>query len=151
VTLLVITAVDGAPLSENCTSAFCTAIAETPSTRCEVWCFAEDPTLLRLTGSDQIANDDYPRSNSEADGESARGKSKRPDPLYYRQRRPDRPFGIIFMGLRITEIDQHAVAPELRDEPIKSSNFRRNSGMVTAIPTSIRFDLLMSMSSPAGT
>jgi hypothetical protein len=31
VTLLVITAVDGVPLSEICTSAFCTAIAETPS------------------------------------------------------------------------------------------------------------------------
>jgi len=31
VTLVVITAVDGAPFSETCTSAFCTAIAETPS------------------------------------------------------------------------------------------------------------------------
>jgi hypothetical protein len=77
---------------------------------------ADNRLLLSSARSDQIA--DYDQSGGNAD--AGLQWSSRLQPVHRLdlfQPRPDRSLGIILMGLRIAEIDQHAVAHVFRHEP----------------------------------
>ena len=85
----------------------------------EVRRLADDCLLLSSTRSDQIADYDQPGSNAHAGLQWSAGlqSANRLDQL---QPRPYRPLGVVLVGLRIAEIDQHAVAHVLRYEPAEA-------------------------------
>ena len=85
----------------------------------EVRRLADNRLLLSSTRSDQIADHDQPGGNADAGLQWSTGlqPTHRLDQL---QPRPYRPLGIVLMGLRIAEVDQHAVAHVLRHEPAEA-------------------------------
>ena len=90
-------------------------------TRRQVRRLADDAALLRLSSSDQVADDNEPRGNADAGLQG----SIRLEVGYRRnqlQRRANRPLGVVFMGLRIAEIHQHAIAHVFRHEPAEAAN-----------------------------
>ena len=88
-------------------------------TRREVRRLADDRLLLSRTRSDQIADYDQPGGNADAGLQWSTGlqPAHRFDQL---QPRPYRPLGVVLMGLRIAEVDEHAVAHVLRYEPAEA-------------------------------
>ena len=89
--------------------------------RREVRRLADDAALLRLARSDQVADHDQPGGNADAGLQ----RSVRLEPGHRRdqlQPRPHRPLGVVLMGLRIAEIDQHAVAHIFRHEPAEAAH-----------------------------
>ena len=85
----------------------------------EVRRLADDAALLRRTRSDQIA--DYDQASGDADAGLQWNTGLQPaHRLDQLQPRPYRPLGIVLMGLRIAEVDEHAVAHVLRHEPAEA-------------------------------
>ena len=82
---------------------------------------ADDAALLRLARSDQVADHDQPGGNADTGLQGTRRleRGHRRDQL---QPRPYRPLGVVLMGLRIAEIDQHAVAHVFRHEPAEAAH-----------------------------
>ena len=75
-----------------------------------------DASLLRLARADKIADDHQPGGDSNARVERlASGCVELSDAFDQRQAGPDRTFGVIFVGLRIAKVDEHAVAHEFGD------------------------------------
>ena len=81
---------------------------------------ADDRLLLRRTRSDQIADDDEPGRDADARLQAERGVFELAHSFDQLQPGPHRPLGVVLMGLRIAEIDQHAVAHVFRDEPAEA-------------------------------
>ena len=80
---------------------------------------ADNRLLLSSTRSDQIADYDQPGGNAHAGLQWSAGlqPAHRLDQL---QPRPYRPLGVVLVGLRVAEVDQHAVAHVLRYEPAEA-------------------------------
>ena len=98
--------------------------------RREVRRLADDAALLRLARSDQVADHDQPGGNADARLQRERAIlscGHRRDQL---QPRPHGPLGVILVGLRIAEIDQHAVAHVLRDEPAEAVHGLRDALLI---------------------
>jgi len=80
---------------------------------------ANDRLLLRRALADQIADDDKPGGNADADGEPLRSTDlqARHRRCYF-QRCPHRPLGVVLMSPRIAKIGQHTVAHEFGDKAV---------------------------------
>ena len=78
--------------------------------RREVRRLADDRLLLRRARADQIADHDQPGRDADAGLQATRAVLSPAHRLDQLQPRPHRPLGVVLMGLRIAEIDQHAVA-----------------------------------------
>jgi len=97
----------------------------------EVRRLADDAALLCGTLADQIANHGEPGGDAEPHTQLLpRGQSA--DRLDYRQPRPHRSLGIVFMRLRVAEIDQHPVAHVLGDKPVEAADRRGDDAVVVA-------------------
>ena len=102
------------------TTMFGSAIALQP--RREVRRLADDAALLRLARADQVADDDQPGRDADTGLQRQRGvlsAAHRRDQL---QPGPHRPLGVVLVGLRIAEIDEHAVAHVFGDEPAEAAH-----------------------------
>ena len=60
------------------------------------------------------------------------GRVEPGDRVEQRQPGADRPLGVVFVRLGISEIDQHAVAHVFGDEPGKAANSLGNDAMIGA-------------------
>jgi hypothetical protein len=85
----------------------------------KVWRLPDDTSLLRLSRSDQIANDDQPSSNPHA-GLKGSAELQSVNRLDQLQPRRYRSLGVILMRLRIPKVHEHAVAHVLRYEAAKT-------------------------------
>ena len=98
--------------------------------RREVRRLADYATLLRLSRPDQVAN--YDQASGNADTGLQRSirleAGHRRDQL---QPRPDRPLGVVLMGLGIAEIDQCAVAHVFRHEAAETAHGLGNASLIS--------------------
>jgi hypothetical protein len=85
----------------------------------EVRRFADDRLLLRRAFADQIADDDQPGSDPDAPLELYGPDIEATDCVDDVKPCPDRPLGIVFMRLRVAEINQHAVAHVFGDKAVE--------------------------------
>ena len=89
--------------------------------RSEVRRLADDAALLCVARADQITDYDQPSGNSDASLQGSVGfertDSTNPLPVH-----PHRPLAVVLVGLRIAEIDQHAVAHVFRHEAIETAH-----------------------------
>src|SRR5215471_18415405 len=85
----------------------------------EIGGLADHRLLLRRAFADQIADDDKPGGNPDADGKPlcSTGLQTRHRRCYL-QPRPHRPLGVVLMRPRIAEIDQHPIAHVFGDKPV---------------------------------
>ena len=90
---------------------------------------ADHRLLLRGARSDQVADDDEPRGDADAALQRRLGgeRSHRGDEF---ERRPYRALGVIFVRLRISEIDERTVAHVLGDEPAEALDALRNALLI---------------------
>jgi hypothetical protein len=87
--------------------------------RREIGGLADHRLLLRRALADQIAYDDKPGGDADADGEPLRSTGLQPrDGGGYFQPAPHRPLGIVLMRPRIAEIGQHPVAHVFGDKAV---------------------------------
>jgi len=101
--------------------------------RGEVWGLADHRLLLRRAFADQIADDDQPSGNTDADGEPLRSAGlQAPHRRCYFEPRPHRPLGVVLMRPRKTEIGQHPVAHEFRDKAVIARDNAGNSVLIGA-------------------
>ena len=91
----------------------------------EVWCLTDDAALLRLSRSDQIADNDQPGGDADASLKWSTGTSSSP-PLDQLQPRPHRPLGVVLMGLRDSRNTR------ARRRPCTSQRTRRSGCTVSA-------------------
>jgi hypothetical protein len=78
-----------------------------------------DRLLLRRALADQIADDDQPGGNADADGEPLRSAGLEPrHGRFYFEPRPHRPLGVVVMRPRIAEIGQYPVAHVFGDKAV---------------------------------
>ena len=82
---------------------------------------ADDATLLCLPRSDQVADDHQPGRDADT---ALQGNVmlERTDSTNQLQPRPHRLRGVVLMGLRIAEIDQHAIAHVFGDEAAEATH-----------------------------
>jgi hypothetical protein len=101
--------------------------------RGEVGGLADHRLLLRRAFADEIADDDKPGGNTDADGERlcSTGLQARHRRCYF-QPRPHRALGVVLMRLRIAEIDQHPVAHEFGDKAVIARDDAGNGVLVGA-------------------
>ena len=96
--------------------------------RREVRGIADDPALLRLARSDEVADDDQP--GRDADPHVQR-RARRGDQLRrgLDNREPGLhgALGVVFVGLRIAEIGEHAIAHVFGDEAAVALDAARRS------------------------
>jgi hypothetical protein len=78
--------------------------------------------FLRWACADQIADNHQPGGDPDARLQFDGFDIKATDSVDGPQPRPNRPLGIVLVGLRIAEIDQHAIAHIPTDEAIESGN-----------------------------
>jgi hypothetical protein len=72
---------------------------------------ADDSLLLRCAFSDKVAYDHQTSRDTHPDPLPRTGmEAREPDRFHDAKSRPNRALGIIFMGARIAEVDQHTVA-----------------------------------------
>src|SRR5215472_14255644 len=99
----------------------------------EVGGLADHRLLLRRALADQIADDDKPGGDADADGELLRSTG-----LQARHRRryfepgPHPPLGVVLMRPRIAEIDQHPIAHEFGDKPVIARDNAGNRVLIGA-------------------
>ena len=80
-------------------------------------------TLLRRALADQIADHDQPGGDADPHLQiRASTPAERPTASITRQPGADRPLGIILVGLRVAEIDQHPVAHVLGDKAVEAAD-----------------------------
>ena len=88
--------------------------------------FGVSPTtavLLRRASADEIADHDEPRGDADAHLQGdARGSVQLRRRLDERKPSLDRAFGVVFVGLRIAEIGEHAVAHIFGDETAEAAH-----------------------------
>jgi hypothetical protein len=101
--------------------------------RREVGGLADHRLLLRRALADQIADDDKPGRNANADGEPLRstGLQTRHRRCYF-QPGAHRPLGVVLMRPRIAEIGQHPVAHEFGDKTVVARDDAGNSVLIGA-------------------
>ncbi len=101
--------------------------------RREVGGLADHRLLLRRALADQIADDDKPGGDADADGEPLRstGLQARHRRCYF-QPRPHRPLGVVLMRPRIAEIGQHPVAHEFGDKAVIARDDAGNGVLIGA-------------------
>jgi len=89
--------------------------------RREVWCLTDDAALLCFTRANQIADDDKPGCNSDT---SLQGNARLERCHCGYQIKPclHGSFGIVFVSLGITEIDEHAVAHVFCDKSAEAAH-----------------------------
>jgi hypothetical protein len=99
--------------------------------RREVGGLADHCLLLRRAFANQIADDDKPGGDADADGEPLRstGRQARHRRCYF-QPGPHRPLGVVLMGSRVAEIGEHTVAHVFCDEPFEAPDDISDSAMV---------------------
>ncbi len=87
--------------------------------RREVGGLADHRLLLRRAFADQIADDDKPGRDADADGERLRstGLQARHRRCYF-QPGPHRPLGVVLMRPRIAEISEHPITHEFGDKAV---------------------------------
>ena len=90
-------------------------------TRRKVRRLADDAALLRLTRSDQVADDDQARGNTDPCLQG-NGRLERAHRRDHFQPCPHRPLGVVLMGLRIAEVDEHAVAHVFGHEAVEAAH-----------------------------
>ena len=102
--------------------------------RREVRRLADDAALLRLPRADEVADDDQPSRDPDAHLQRRTGHS---DEL--RRRLDDGQaglhgaFGVVFVGLRITKIGEHAVAHIFGDKAAVALDEFRAAAMIRAV------------------
>ena len=96
----------------------------------QVWRLADDTAFLRGAFPNQVADDDQPAGDTDADGESPGRRVELGDPLGKRQAGAHRPLRVVLVRRRIAEIQQHAVAHVFRDKPAEPPGFVGDGGMV---------------------
>ena len=102
-------------------------------TRRQIGRVADHGLFLRRSRSDEIADDDDAGRYADADLQRLTGGSfELPGDRRDVQRRPDRPFGVFFMGAREAEIGENAVAHEFRDKPVVARHRARTGVLVAA-------------------
>jgi hypothetical protein len=110
-------------------------IGESLQARCQVRRLADDPAFLRLAFADQVADHDEAGGDADANPEPVPGRppaqggrsgdggrvepSDRGDGI---EAGAHGPLGIIFVGARKAEINQHAVAHVFGDEAVEAAN-----------------------------
>jgi len=106
---------------------------ESLQARREIGGLARDGPLPRRALTEQVADDDKPGGNADADGEPLRstGLQARHRRFYF-EPRPHRPLGIVLMGPRIAEIDQHPVAHEFSDKAVIARDDAGNGVLIGA-------------------
>jgi hypothetical protein len=99
----------------------------------EIGGLADHRLLLRRALADQIADDDKPGGNADADGEPLRstGLQARHRRCYF-QPGPDRPLGVVLMRPRIAEIGQDPVAHVFGDKAVIARDDARNGILIGA-------------------
>ena len=101
--------------------------------RREVGGLADHRLLLRRALADQIADDDKPGGNADADGEPLRSTGLQArHRRFYLQPRPHRPLGVVLMRPRIAEIGQHPVAHEFGDKAVIARDDAGNGVLIGA-------------------
>jgi hypothetical protein len=94
-----------------------------------------DASLPRLAGADEIAHDHQPRANADADLKRF-GGLKLADSRNERQPRSRRSLGVVFVRLRIAEIDEDAITHALRDKAVEPKScwmtFRANRAIAAS-------------------
>ena len=101
--------------------------------RREVGGLADHRLLLRRAHADQIADDDKPGGNADADGEPLRSTGLQArHRRFYLQPRPHRPLGVVLMRPRIAEIGQHPVAHEFGDKAVIARDDAGNGVLIGA-------------------
>src|SRR6476660_1756396 len=97
-------------------------LANALQTRCHIWRFAQRRALLRGPLADHITDNYRSRRYTDpyAQFDSAFGKShvQLPHPVNDTQARPNRALRVLFVGLRITEVGQNAVADVSRNKSL---------------------------------
>ena len=102
-------------------------------TRRQIGRVADHGLFLRRSRSDEIADHDDAGRYADADLQRLTGGSfELPGDRRDFQRRPDRPFGVFFMGAREAEIGENAVAHEFRDKPVVARHRARTGVLVAA-------------------
>ena len=82
---------------------------------------ADDAALLRFARSDQVADDNKARGNSDTCLQG-NARLQRGDCRDYFQPGPHGPLGVVLMRLRIAEVDQDAVAHVFRHEAVEAAH-----------------------------
>ena len=93
---------------------------------------ADNRLFLRRARADQIADDHQPGGYSDAHLQFGGSGVEASDAVDQAQSGPDRPLGVVFMGSRVAEIDQHAVAHILGDKAIEPRDNRRHRAVIGA-------------------
>ena len=93
---------------------------------------ADDRLFLRRTLADQIADDHQPGGDSDAHAQFGDSGVEASDAVDQTQSGPDRPLGIVLMGSRVAEIDQHPVAHILGDKAIEPRDDRGHRAVIGA-------------------
>src|SRR5215469_4547036 len=88
----------------------------------EIRRLSHDPAFLRVPRAHDVTDNDQPRRYADAHPEAQFA-----DGPYQRQPRPDSSLGIVFVRLRITEIDEHPVAHVFGDEAIEPRDRLRDA------------------------
>jgi hypothetical protein len=95
----------------------------------EVWRFAYHPALLSFAGGDQVADDDLPGANADADLQRL-GSWELPDTVNQSQAGAYGLLGVVLVRLRITEVHQHAIAHVLGDKAIETGDRIGDAAMI---------------------
>ena len=90
---------------------------------------ADDPALLRCALADQIADHGQPGGDAEPHTQVF-ARRQPADRFDHRESGVHRPLGIVLMRLRISEIDQHAVAHIFGDKAVKAADRLGDSAVV---------------------
>ena len=97
--------------------------------RCKVRRLTDDSALLRLSRSDQVADNDQPRRNADPGLEGSIW-FERTDSTNQLKSGPNRSLGVVLMGLRIAEVNEYAVAHVLRHEPAETLHSLGNTPLI---------------------
>jgi len=92
---------------------------------------ADDPALLRCALADQIADHGQPGGDAEPYTQSF-ARRQPADRFDHREAGVHRPLGIVLMRLRISEINQHAVAHVFGDKAVKAADRLGDTAMIGA-------------------
>ena len=87
----------------------------------EVRGFADQPALLRGTGADQVA-DHYEATGDAEPHVQWLQRGEPADRVDDGEPGSHRPLGVVLMGFRVAEINQHPIAHEFGDKPGEAGN-----------------------------
>jgi hypothetical protein len=97
----------------------------------EVRRLAHDAALLAFTGGDQVADDNLPGANADANSQRI-GRLEPPDSVNESQAGPHRLLGVVLVRLRVAKVNQHPIAHVLGDKAVETGGRFGDAAMIDA-------------------